>query len=120
MIRYRYSRYGTAFGIEHLFECVREALPLHRHEPGFGHTSQVLCGRARLQTTDPDYHREDVFRSRELGPADGEISFNCARPHTLVGLEPGTIVFNRLEPRPADWQRRLETEGEWHALDAKR
>lgn len=108
MIHYRYSLYGTAFGVEHRFEEESTALPLHAHEADCGHTTQVLAGRAHLVVRD-----EPV---QTLSPQDGEVTFDFTRLHTLVALKRGTLIFNRLEPRPADWQRRLDAEGDWQCL----
>lgn len=97
MILSRYIELDGAFGCEYIFGKAGEALPEHAHTPDLCHASQAIRGSARL----------DSCGSRVTFTQGTEVMFDAEKPHRIEALEDGTILFNRLLIRPADWREWL-------------
>lgn len=106
MIHYRYIQRDGVFGIEHRFTLATDSTPWHQHLSGWGHSVQLVTGRARLEFKD----------GTSVNINKDEFEFNVTALHRITATRSNTIVFNRIHPTLADMRRRLEHEGDWQCL----
>jgi hypothetical protein len=99
MILARFTARDGGFGAEFRLTTPGDVIPLHYHDPGFGHGVRCVAGRVLLRGARPGW-------GCTLYPGE-EVAFDGRLPHAIEALEADSWIFNRWEVVPEDAGTRL-------------
>jgi len=100
-MRFDHYKSGDLYGIRYHFERVGERLNWHLHDRATAHNMVVMRGSVKFQTNE----ETKVVEAGEI------FDFNWYQEHSIVSLDPDTVIFNiLLYGEPEEYRRMPEAE----------